>query len=422
LQFVLVPADSPLPLGVFHAVFAGDPRYRFDLGDPHVARYTNPATDAYFQFAWTPAEDDYPCGAVHLSVEVPRPPGFAEEAAREADRVATALRLLAVDDEGDAVAFTSEAIVEAFAMENVGAYAELVRTEPERKLFALARRRLDEVWAWNESRLRVAAHAGPSVQVPFVRFLAWNGEVGTVTAIDERSAVLLPRADFVALTRGAQTSFVAWEEMTRAIPALLEAPRGEPAPHWWLPSQVAERFESLWAHGRAARGEPMPVQAEQVHALEDVEAGRLYASSQLADEEDDEEDDGIVDFDDLLDRARELETFEEHGEDWFCLIWRWSDTPRTQRVRITAFERGDDAWISLVSYVCKADQADPSDLLRRNSELQIGTFAIDGDYCVLVYNVPIDVLSWAWFVEMVGGVACDADDLEDELTGNADDY
>lgn len=121
--------------------------------------------------------------------------------------------------------------------------------------------------------------------------------------------------------------------------------------------------------------------------------------------------------------ARDRFDLDADEEGWFATTVFWNDTPRSQQVRVTYFERADgQPWIVLRSTVCRLDQLDMEGALRANDELAVATLALtEDDTYELVYSFPLAALTAAGLDDLIDQVAAAADDLEDPTTG-ADEY
>jgi hypothetical protein len=98
--------------------------------------------------------------------------------------------------------------------------------------------------------------------------------------------------------------------------------------------------------------------------------------------------------------------------------------PRTQRVHVSAYEVDGEPWVVLSSGVVRQDDADPEDLLLRNSKLPFAMFGLDeadGVYN-LYYSFPIEAMSGARLVDLLDSLASTADSLEEELDTGDDDF
>ncbi|AKT41719.1 hypothetical protein [Chondromyces crocatus] len=121
--------------------------------------------------------------------------------------------------------------------------------------------------------------------------------------------------------------------------------------------------------------------------------------------------------------ARDNYALDAEGEGWLATTVFWSDTPRSQQVRISAFDRADGApWIALRSTVCRKEQLEPEEAIRQNDDLAVATLALtDDDSYELVYSFPLAALTGAVLDDLVNHVAAAADDLEEPTTGG-DEY
>ncbi len=146
-----------------------------------------------------------------------------------------------------------------------------------------------------------------------------------------------------------------------------------------------------------------------------------------ADGYEDEDDDGdelLSSWEAVQAYAREEYEIDVEEDGWFATTLEWADTPRTQQVLVSFFERDEDEepWIVFRSTVCRKDQLDPVEALRHNDDLAVATLALtEDDTYELVYSFPLESLTAALFDDLLDQIAASADDLE-EATTSADDY
>jgi hypothetical protein len=115
-------------------------------------------------------------------------------------------------------------------------------------------------------------------------------------------------------------------------------------------------------------------------------------------------------------------TLEDDESDWFSFTVEWTDAKRSQKMYVRLTESPDETWVVLASVVAKFEQVDAKNLLSRNMQEPVATFALDDEGLIqLVYSFPLEELTDARFVPLANYLAARADDLELELTG-ADEF
>lgn len=117
--------------------------------------------------------------------------------------------------------------------------------------------------------------------------------------------------------------------------------------------------------------------------------------------------------------ARDRFELDADEDGWLATTVFWDDTPRSQQVRVTYFERADgQPWIGLRSAVCRLNQLAMKKALRLSHVLAIGTVALtEDDTYELVYSFPLAVLTAAGLDDLIDQIAAAADDLEERTTG-----
>lgn len=108
----------------------------------------------------------------------------------------------------------------------------------------------------------------------------------------------------------------------------------------------------------------------------------------------------------------------QDSEDLMSMVWSYADG-RTQKILLRRFQAYDRDLIEFKSAFARRDDTNPLDLLRRNTELPLGTIALVGDVYVVVYNALLDHMHLDDFELILTRLAALADTLEEEF-GNGD--
>lgn len=100
------------------------------------------------------------------------------------------------------------------------------------------------------------------------------------------------------------------------------------------------------------------------------------------------------------------------------MVWSYEDG-RQQKIVVRGYKAFDREMVEFKSAFARIEDADPTELLRKNAELPLATIALHGEVYVAVYNAVLDHLEMADLELYLSRVAGLADKLEEEF-GNKD--
>jgi hypothetical protein len=180
--------------------------------------------------------------------------------------------------------------------------------------------------------------------------------------------------------------------------------------------------------------EPVPLLAELAEALTDEWLPSEGEESEDEeededDEEEDEEEEEEVDeeapfaaWDDVRAWARRTYALTEDAEHSLLFTVSWNDTERTHQVEIRHYLHDSESWIVLDATVCREGQMDAAEALEKNTSLAFALLARLEGMISLLYSVPVAGLTPARLERFVDLISSEADDLEAQYTGGADEF
>jgi len=88
---------------------------------------------------------------------------------------------------------------------------------------------------------------------------------------------------------------------------------------------------------------------------------------------------------------------------------------RSQKIVVRRYQSDGHDMVEFKSPFARADDVDPSAMLRENSRLPFGAVAISGEVCIVIHNAMLAFMPVDEFDLLAGRVAAAADHLESRL-------
>jgi hypothetical protein len=93
------------------------------------------------------------------------------------------------------------------------------------------------------------------------------------------------------------------------------------------------------------------------------------------------------------------------------------DGGRSQQVLVRKMSLGDEEWAEIATIVCRENQIDPREALRRNGDMVVGGLALVGDLVIFRHSFALADLDPGEFETPLSIAVGFGDQLERELSG-----
>ena len=121
----------------------------------------------------------------------------------------------------------------------------------------------------------------------------------------------------------------------------------------------------------------------------------------------------MASWEDVRDHMRSTFKLHQDEPELVSMVWTYEDG-RHQKIILRSFSAFERQLVEFKSAFARIEDADPVEMLRKNSELPLGTIALHGDVYVVVYNAVLEHLDMADLDLYLSRVAGLADKLEEE--------
>lgn len=120
----------------------------------------------------------------------------------------------------------------------------------------------------------------------------------------------------------------------------------------------------------------------------------------------------MASWDELRETMRQSYKLQQDEADLVSMVWTYDDG-RHQKVILRHYKAFDRSLVEFQSAFARIEDLNPTEALRKNAELPLGTIALQGEVYVVLYNAVLDDLgpgSLELYLSRVAGIA---DQLEE---------
>lgn len=115
----------------------------------------------------------------------------------------------------------------------------------------------------------------------------------------------------------------------------------------------------------------------------------------------------------VQEHMRQAYRLQDDQPDTISMVWAYDDG-RSQKIVVRRYHAFEREMVEFKSAFAHQEDADPGDMIRKNSELPLATVALLGETYVVVYNCPIENLDLGDLDFYLSRVAAVADTLEEK--------